>query len=250
AKGIFTKELETALLDGDIDVAVHSMKDMPSVLPEGLMLAPPPAREDWHDVLVTAGPLPEKPVIGTGSLRRQVQIRTLYPQASLQDIRGNVDTRIRKMKEGQYDGIIVAAAGLNRLGITEDNAGIQITPLVDAFIPAPAQGILAAELRCQDTDTLKLLENAADHTAAIQMKAERRFLVVLEGSCHIPIGAHAQIDGTGIQIDMVGIYGDEAGKAVSGRFSGPADTPEAVGEALALRLKADYQKKYPEGSCE
>lgn len=242
SKGIFTKELETALLDGEIDVAVHSMKDMPSVLPAGLILAPPPAREDPGDVMVTAGPLPENPRIGTGSLRREVQLKALYPDAGILGIRGNVDTRIRKMKDGQYDAVVLAKAGLNRLGITEENTGITIMSLPDSFVPAPAQGILAAEIRKDDGETLELLAKASDPEAHLQMRAERRFLEVLEGSCHIPIGAHAYLEGTGIRI--TGIFGDEDGHAVSGTIEAFEGTPEEAGEAMAHKLKDDYLAKY------
>lgn len=242
-KGIFTKELEHALLARDIDFAVHSMKDMPSVLPEGLMLAPAPKREDPADVLITAKPIESLkdlgavPVIGTGSLRREAQIRALLPDCEIRSIRGNVDTRIRKLLNGDYDAILLAAAGLNRLGLTHMLDGrpfyvLRMEP--EAFIPAPAQGILAAEIREEDQETYAMLSGVSDAISVIQMRTERSFLEAVEGSCSVPVGAFAKVDGSTVHVS--GVFGNEACSFVQGDVQGDAKEPEKTGRALAELL--------------
>jgi hydroxymethylbilane synthase len=197
-KGIFTKEIEQALLDEHVDFAVHSLKDLPSQLPEGLTLGATPVREDPRDALVGPLPIEELPdgaSVGTGSLRRQVQLRTLRPQLAFEDIRGNVPTRIDKWRMGHFSGgVVLALAGLTRLGELA-GAGIEeIHPLeVEQCMPAPCQGILGIECREGDEAALSLLAGLADPAAGWAATAERAFLRELGGGCNLPAGALAEV---------------------------------------------------------
>jgi hydroxymethylbilane synthase len=201
-KGMFVKEIEQALLDGVIDVGVHSLKDMPGELPAGLELACVPARESPYDALLTRGPksideLPQGAVVGTSSVRRQAQLRYLRPDLRLEELRGNLDTRLRKLDEGQYDAIVLAAAGLNRLGW-----GDRVTVLLsrDICVPAAGQGALALETRVADAATLDRLAPLNDRDSADSVAAERAFLAALGGGCSVPAGAHAVLDGDRISL--------------------------------------------------
>ncbi|MDD6072696.1 MAG: hydroxymethylbilane synthase [Otoolea sp.] len=241
AKGIFIKELEEKLLDGSIDLAVHSMKDMPAELPEGLMLAKAWKREDPRDVLILreASSLAELPAgarIATGSLRRKYQLLRLRPDLEVPDIRGNVETRIRKMEEQRLDGIVLAAAGLKRLHLEH-----RITQYFtyDEMIPAPAQGALAIEMRTDREEVrtlLRPLEAEADDRAAA---AERHFLSLMGGGCHLPVGAIGQAVADEISLKVM--YGDETGETlvfsdVSGR------DPLAVAKEAAECVKRKMKK--------
>ncbi len=246
-KGLFTKELEEALLSGDIDMAVHSMKDMPSTLPEGLTLAAPPVREDPSDVLVThhqiesPDELPQGAKVGTGSKRRAYQLSRVRPDLNIQGIRGNVDTRLRKLADEGFDAIILAAAGMKRIDVFESDE-YSVIPLVpDEFVCAPAQGILAVEMR-EDNDAVRqILEPVVDPVAAVQMAAERKFLTSLDGDCHLPIGAYCKVDGD--DICLTGLYGDEEGhKLVKDSIIGKAADAEAIGAALAEKLKKEVNE--------
>lgn len=197
-KGLFVKEIEEALLEQRIDVAVHSLKDLPTELPEGLTLAAIPEREDPRDALVTASPeiqsfeeLPQKARLGTGSLRRRVQLQLLRQDLVVSAIRGNVDTRIRKIRERNLDGIILAAAGLRRLGLKEKIA--YLFP-VEEMIPAVGQGALGVEIRADDERTLQLVKPLDDLSTRRCTLAERRFLLEMGGGCDVPMGAHATIE--------------------------------------------------------
>ena len=237
-KGLFTKELEDALLSGEIHMAIHSMKDMPSKLPKGLILTVPPKREDPRDVLLTPHnidsleALPQGAIVATGSKRRIYQLKKLRPDIQVVGIRGNIDTRIRKMQEQNLDGIILAAAGLRRIGRFEDEAFHTIALPETTFIPAPAQGILAVEIR-DDNETVKdLMTVICDKSTIIQMKGERSFLKALNGSCHIPIGAYCEIKGETVK--LYGLYGLEDGSVVATRsVEGPVEDVEDLGERLA-----------------
>ena len=237
-KGLFTKELEDALLSGEIDMAIHSMKDMPSKLPKGLMLTVPTVREDPRDVLLTPhqittlDQLPQGAVVATGSKRRICQLQKLRPDVEIVGIRGNIDTRIRKMQELQLDGIILAAAGLKRIGRLADPAYQTVTLPENTFIPAPAQGILAVEVR-EDNETVKdLMAAISDQNTIIQMNAERSFLNALNGSCHIPVGAFCEI--TADTIILYGLYGLEDGSYVVTRsIEGAPEEAENLGKQLA-----------------
>ncbi len=196
-KGLFTKEIEEALLAGTIDLAVHSAKDMPTVLPKGLALTACLEREDPRDVFISKKArditgLPKGATIGTASLRRQAIVKRARPDLRVTTLRGNVETRLRKLDEGAMDAIILALAGLRRLGLAD-----RATKIMDAdeFLPAVGQGAIAIETRAEDKVTREVIAliDHADTSAAIA--AERAFLAVLDGSCKTPIGGHATIDG-------------------------------------------------------
>jgi hydroxymethylbilane synthase len=196
-RGMFVKEIERALLDGEIDMAVHSLKDMPTYLPEGLTLGAVCERIDPRDVLVnrwdcTLDKLPKGARIGTSSPRRVAQLRSLRPDLEVLPIRGNVDTRLRKARGPDYDGAVLAAAGVIRIERTSEVAEY-LSP--EEFVPAPGQGALAVEIREGDEDAMSLLSQA-DHAASRQAAtAERGFLGVLGGGCQLPAGAYASVDG-------------------------------------------------------
>ncbi len=236
-KGLFTKEIEEALLKGDIDLAVHSLKDMPTSLPEGLTLAAYTMRDYPFDVLVSKSgkklrELPEGAVVGTSSLRRKAFLKRFRPDLRIKDIRGNVDTRLKKLDGGEYDAIILAQSSLERLG-WED----RITEVLDYFIPAVGQGIMAVETREDDKELIEFLrESVNDIGSEAEAKAERAFLRRLEGGCQVPMGAFAvvEMDGT---LNIKGFISDLEGKRfVEGKESGRAEEAEAVGERLAERL--------------
>ena len=188
-KGIFAKELETALLAGEIDLAVHSMKDLEHTLPDSLVIAAVPPREDPRDALVgsTLDALPLGAKVGTGSVRRRALLLSRRPDLQLLEIRGNIDTRLRKWREGQYDAICLAVAGLNRLGLQENIAEI-LDP--DWFTPDPGQGALAIETR-RGGQAYQLVKAIGDETAEMTTQAERSFLQHIGGSCKTPVGALA-----------------------------------------------------------
>ncbi len=193
-KGLFTKEIDEALLDGRVDLAVHSMKDLPAVLPAGLVLACTPAREDPRDALIctqadSLGALPQGAVIGTASLRRQAQVLALRPDFRIVMLRGNVDTRLRKVQSGEVDATLLAYAGLRRLGLAV-HAKALIDPV--AFPPAPCQGALAITARTGDSVVTAALDPLDDEAAGLETAAERAFLAALDGSCKTPIAALAR----------------------------------------------------------
>ena len=230
-KGLFTKEIEEALLDHRIDLAVHSLKDMPSELPAGLILSAIPEREDPRDALLGA-PLKEGSRVGTSSLRRTVQLKAMHRGVSIETLRGNVNTRIRKLDEGQYDTIILAAAGLRRLGW--DDRIAELIP-VDVMIPAVGQGALAIETRDDQGKAHRIahtLEHEASRTA---ITAERAFLAVFGGGCQVPIGAHATIHGS--EIRLRAFVSEPDGTNVK-RGEETGTDPVGVGQALAERLFA------------
>ena len=246
-KGLFTKELEEALISGDIDMAVHSMKDMPSALPDGLTLAAPPVREDPSDVLVThhainsISELPQGAKVGTGSKRRAYQLSRLRPDFNIKGIRGNVDTRLRKLVDEGFDAIVLAAAGMKRIDVYQSDDYNVIPMAPDEFVCAPAQGILAVEMR-EDNDVVReILNPIIDPIAAVQMAAERKFLTSLDGDCHLPIGAYCTVDGD--DICLTGLYGDEAGhKLARDSMKGKARDAETIGAALAKKLKKEVNE--------
>jgi hydroxymethylbilane synthase len=196
-KGLFTKEIEEALLAGTIDVAVHSAKDVPTVLPLGLTLSAFLRREDARDVFIsrkakTLADLAAGAVVGTASLRRQAMIKRVRPDLEVRTLRGNVETRLRKLDEGQADATVLALAGLKRLGLT-DVAGTVLS--VDEFLPAVGQGAIAIETRADDAATRALVAAVDDADTACALAAERGFLAVLDGSCRTPIAGHATLAG-------------------------------------------------------
>jgi len=201
-KGLFTKELEIALMDGTIDVAVHSLKDLPTVLPEGLMLGAVPEREIPFDALVcgqwkTLEQIPDGATVGTSSLRRRAQLTALRPDLEIVDLRGNIDTRISKVLDGDLDAAILACAGMKRLG-RED--AIREPLKLEHMVPAVSQGALALETRIDDERVAKLLEPIRNDVAERETTAERTLLARLEGGCQVPMGALARVDGDGMTL--------------------------------------------------
>ena len=235
-KGLFVKEIEQALVDGAIDCAVHSMKDLPGELAPGLVLAAVPNREDPRDVLVTRSAssledLPRGARIGTSSTRRRALCRALRPDLELAELRGNVDTRLRKLENGEVAGILLAAAGLRRLGVTPAGAHA-LDPT--AFVPAIGQGALALETR---DDHFRDLVGRLDHAeSAVRARAERAVLAALGGSCHTPIAAHAVVDGDTIHVRGVVVRPD-GGVRVEASLTGAASAAEEVGYDLARALR-------------
>ena len=239
-KGVFTKELEEALLDGRIDLAVHSLKDLPTILPDGLAISAICEREDPRDALVlrsdlrvehaSLAGLPQNAVVGTSSQRRLAQLKALRNDVVVNDLRGNVDTRIRKLDEGQYDAVILASAGLLRLGL-QDRISARLS--FNEMLPAVGQGAIAVETRADDefvVATVAKLDHAATRVACL---AERSFLRALGGGCQLPIAAHAEIDGDQIHIDGLVAQADEI---LRDSLTGALRDGETLGAELATRL--------------
>ncbi|MCR5814125.1 MAG: hydroxymethylbilane synthase [Desulfovibrio sp.] len=237
-KGLFVKEIEDALLCGQADLAVHSIKDVPMFLPEGLLLGCVPKREDPRDTLLSMQyegleALPKGAHVGTSSLRRQAQLLSLRPDLQVTSLRGNVDTRLRKLREGAYDAILLACAGITRLGLEAPkrqdlDAGV--------FLPAVGQGALGIECREDDYDVLCLLAELEDGPTRVCVEAERGFLAELDGGCQVPIAGHARLL-EGEKLEVHGLVGEVDGscllKAVR---QGESSDPEALGRALAREL--------------
>ncbi len=241
-KGVFVQEIEQALLSGQIDLAVHSLKDMPSEQPEGLEMAITPQREDPRDVLICFGDLParrladlpEGGVVATGSLRRICQLNRLRPDLQTAPIRGNVETRLRKAEEAGWQGVVLAAAGLKRLGLGGLIAerGLLLEP--GDMLPAPAQGILGLETRVGDVQTLPLLQPLHNEASHRQALAERAFLRHMEGGCHAPMGAFCRLLGEEFEIE--GFFQTEKNfyrQTLRGRLGQEA----AFGQRLAEMIK-------------
>jgi len=234
--GLFVAQIEEALRLGNVDMAVHSAKDLSSVIPEELALAAFLPRVDARDVLISRdgsrlAELPQGARIGTSSPRRACQLRALRPDLAVLDIRGNVDTRLRKLTEGQYDAIILAAAGLERLGLLD-----RVTEWfsIDVMIPAVAQGTLAVQVRADDHFTHTLVSQLNDPSSAAAARSERAFLARIGGGCALPVGAYATIEGDAIRI--IGMVGSIEGYVLRGDHVAATDEPERAGVALAEQL--------------
>ena len=231
SKGLFTKEIEEALLDGRVDLAVHSCKDMPTELPGGLVLSAIPVREDPRDVVVgrTIAELGSGAIVGTGSLRRASQLHSLRPDLKIENIRGNVDTRLRKQREGQYDAIILAAAGLHRLGLGEHIAEYLMP---EVMMPAVAQGALAIEtlLSGPGFEAARQLDDMATRLCVM---AERATLRALGGGCQVPLGAHAVL--VGAELHLAAVCTSPDGLLVI-RADAKGTDPEELGATLGARL--------------
>lgn len=239
-KGLFTKEIETDLLDGSIDLAVHSLKDMPTVLPEGLCLTAITSRANVGDAFVSNkydsfAQLPEGAVLGTSSLRRKAQLLAVRPDLKIVDLRGNVDTRLRKLDEGRMDAIILAAAGLERLG----HAGRikEIIP-TSVCLPAVGQGALAIECRSNDEEVRSMLAFLNDDAVKQATDAERAFLGLIEGGCQVPIGVHADVNGTEIKIEAV-IASLDGSAILRNTISGPSEQAAELGRQLGRQMLDD-----------
>jgi len=236
-KGLFTKEIEEALLQGTIDLAVHSLKDMPTDLPAGLTLAAIPEREDPRDALVGArlADLQPHARVGTSSLRRAAQLRGVRPDLEIENIRGNVDTRLRKLDEKQFDAIVLASAGLRRLGWEN-----RITELLEPGVMCPAvgQGALAVETR-DDGGQAQLISKRLDHRETrIAVTAERAVLAALGGGCQVPIGAYATVEHDRIQLQAV-IVSPDGTQIIELKASGAAADAAIIGRALGDQLLAE-----------
>lgn len=237
-KGLFVKEIEQSLFDKETDFAVHSLKDMPAELPEGLVIGAIPKRVDPRDVLLskdgkTLDELPEGALVGTSSLRRSAQILAHRPDIQIESLRGNIDTRMRKLEEGNFDAIILAAAGLERVNF-EGNIS-QFLP-VEISLPAVGQGALAIECRADDEETLALLKQLDDAPTRLAVTAERSFLHKLQGGCQVPIGAYATV-GENNEITLTGMVGSPDGKQMF-KNTATGQDPLALGIQVAEALLA------------
>ena len=236
-KGLFIKELEIAIAEGRADIAVHSMKDVPSDMPPGMTLAAMLPRADPHDAFVSLrhesfNSLPQGARVGTSSLRRQCQLKYARPDLQLLTLRGNVETRLRKLQENQYDAIVLAAAGLIRLGL-EDRITHRFD--IEQFVPAVGQGIIGIECRADDHRSIELVRALNDTLAWQCCDAERAFALRLQGSCQSPIAGHAQIERG--QIHLRGVIGSPDGQEIyRGTQTGAVADIQTVGVALADRL--------------
>jgi len=235
--GVFVKELEQELLRREIDIAVHSMKDMPTKIPEGLRIAAIPKREDVRDAFLAKNvrdlnELPSGAVIGTGSVRRQAQILALRPDLKVRDLRGNIDTRLNKLNDPSYDAIILACAGLNRLGYQN-----RITaPLsLQQMLPAPGQGAIAIEIRSEDARTLSLVAPLNHPEPALPVLAERVFLQRLGGGCNVPVAVYARIKENQLEIEGL-VASPDGSRVVRESALAPRESANAAAAALADRI--------------
>ncbi|MGE3820010.1 MAG: hydroxymethylbilane synthase [Isosphaeraceae bacterium] len=238
--GLFTKEIQRALLDGTVDLAVHSLKDLPTQGPEGLILAAVPPREELADALIsprfqTLDALPDGATVGTGSLRRQAQLLHLRPGLRMVGLRGNVETRLNQALDGTLDAVVLAEAGLIRLG-REDAVTERLAP--PRFLPAVGQGALGIECRADDQATRALLDPMNHSPTRRAVLAERRALAELEGGCMIPLGAWGRdLDADTLALD-VAVYSTDGQRRVFATSSGPTDQPEALGLEVASILRS------------
>jgi len=232
-KGLFTKEIEEALLDGRADLAVHSLKDLPTELPEGLVLAAVPEREDPRDAIIgkRLDDLPQGAKVGTSSLRRSAQLRKLRPDLAIESVRGNLDTRLRKLDEGQYDAILLAAAGLKRLGWAN-----RIAEILDParMCSAVGQGALAIETRASGPGftAVQPLDHPSTHAAVL---AERGVLGSLGGGCQVPIGAHAVVEDGQVRVQAI-VASPDGSELIRGEAEGPSGNAAAIGRSLGADL--------------
>jgi hydroxymethylbilane synthase len=247
-RGVFTKEIQRALLAGDVDLGVHSLKDLPTEPVDGLVLAAVPERESPSDVLICRRPgatnrsAPNTPYsvlshgarVGTGSLRRQAQILHVRPDLQLADVRGNVDTRLRKLDEREFDAIILAEAGLRRLGLAD-----RITQLLpnDVMLPAVGQGALGIECRADDAKTRAILANVENRATRAAVTAERALLEHLRGGCMAPVGAIARVESGKLQLSAVVLSADGTQRLAADHAESP-DNAEALGRRVADALLA------------
>ena len=237
-KGLFVKELEEALVAGRADIAVHSMKDVPMELPPDFAIAAICEREDPRDALVSnqyrdLAQLPAGSCVGTSSLRRESQIRARFPQLTVEPLRGNVQTRLRKLDEGRYAAIILAAAGLKRLGLA-DRIALLIAP--EQSLPAPGQGAVGIECRADRADLIQLMAPFNHMPTAVCVRAERALSRALAGSCNVPLGGYALLDNGKLWLRGF-VASPDGAQFVYGETGGGTDAPEQLGTALAAQLK-------------
>ena len=237
--GVFTGELESALRVGEVDVAVHSLKDLPTDPPEGLTIAAVPPRQDPCDVLVsrdgaTIVALASGSRVGTSSPRRVALVRSLRADLEMLPIRGNVGTRLRKVLHGDYEAVVLAAAGLRRLGL-EGHAAEVFDP--EVFVPAPGQGALAVEVRAEDAEMAELVASLSHHPTAAAVTAERAFLRALGGGCRVPVGAYGRVEGETILLTGM-VVSEDGSRLYRTTLDGSASEAEAVGVRLAREVLA------------
>lgn len=238
-KGLFLKEIEECMLRGEAQMAVHSLKDVPTVMPQGLLLSAITTREDVRDAMLSEkypdiASLPQGATVGTSSLRRRMQLAMERPDLVIKDLRGNVDTRIRKLKEGEFDAIILAAAGINRLGLSE-SVGYFYPISLDEMLPAMGQGALGIET-INEPWVLEIVEILNDRNSHIETAIERGFVDTLQGGCQVPIGVSARVQENG-EVVVRSILGLPDGSEVMGEsVTVSIDNTEGVGEAMAARL--------------
>lgn len=239
-KGLFTKEIEEELLYGTVDLAVHSLKDMPTVLPEGLCLTVITSRANVGDAFVSNkynsfAELPQGAVLGTSSLRRRAQLLAARPDLKIVDLRGNVDTRLRKLDEGNMDAIILAAAGLQRLG-----HGDRIKEIIPTSVclPAVGQGALAIECRTDNTEVREMLAFLNDKATKQATDAERAFLGLVEGGCQVPIGVHAEVQDNEIKVEAI-IASLDGSTVLRNTISGDAEKAVELGQKLGHQMLSE-----------
>jgi hydroxymethylbilane synthase len=235
-KGLFVREIEEALLARTIDVGVHSMKDLPAHLASGLAIGAVPARAPAHDTLIGPGnglaDLPRNARVGTASVRRRAQLLRRRPDLTVVHLRGNVDTRLRRWREGAVDALVLAAAGLVRLGVTEPRA--RALP-VDEFVPAVGQGALALECRTEDVETRQRLAGVEDAATAVAVRAERAFLTGIGGDCNTPLAAHATVADARVSLHAL-VIDPEGTRMLTETERAPLDQAESLGRRVAERL--------------
>src|SRR4051812_8458807 len=235
-KSRFVRGVERVLLAGEADVGVHSAKDLPAEMPEGLEIAGVPEREDPADVWIGVGgsldEVPEGARVGTASLRRQAQLLAARPDLQIEELHGNVDTRLRKLAEGDLDGIVLAAAGLRRLG-RESEIGFALP--IEQLCPAGGQGALALQVRADDAESGEAVASVNDLKAMRELTAERTVVALLQATCNTPLGVHAQVDGNVLTIDaFVGL--PDGSEWIRDRLEGKAEEPSLAGAELTQRL--------------
>lgn len=235
-KARFVRGVEQALLDGRADIGVHSAKDLPAEMPEGLVIAAVPVRQDPADAWIGVGEsldeIPEGARVGTASLRRRAQLLAARPDLEVSELRGNVDTRLRKLGEEELDGIVLAAAGLKRLGLEGE---VSFAIPAEAMTPAAGQGALVLQALEDDADAIEVAAAIGDETALAELTAERAVVALLDATCATPIGVHAEVDDTRLTIEaFVGL--PDGSEWIRDRIEGAAEEPAAVGALLAERL--------------
>ncbi|MGD9951423.1 MAG: hydroxymethylbilane synthase [Burkholderiales bacterium] len=238
-KGLFVKELEQAMLEGRADLAVHSMKDVPAELPPGFCLAAILEREDPRDAFVSArhgalGELPQGARVGTSSLRRAAQVATVRPDLALATLRGNVETRLAKLDRGEYEAVLLAAAGLKRLGL---GARIRSLLSIEESLPAPGQAALGIECLAARADVVERVAPLAHAATAACVRAERAVSLALGGSCTVPLGAYAEAEGDRLRLRAL-VASPDGARLARADCAGTASRPEALGEEAAQRLRA------------
>jgi hydroxymethylbilane synthase len=238
-QGVFVKDIEARLQRGEVDIAVHSLKDMPAEQPDGLTIAAVLPRADARDALAARdgrdlAALPSGARIGSDSARRAMQIHALRPDVEVVSIRGNVDTRLRKVEAGEYDAAVLAVAGLQRLDLLE--RATQVFTLRE-LLPAVGQGVLAVQCRTDDIELVEYLAAVDDSPTRVAAEAERAFLRALGAGCRLPVGAYATLEGENVRLEA--LLGDEQGRPHRGDAQGPASAAERLGAALAHRLRLE-----------